>query len=97
MPSGRRIEPGVQRHMIARRNSLAQALDELEAGALAGASAIVVSRHSWEALSANERDAYRSRAERIGIELSADEAMSGHFVEVRGGDDAPPLSTEHHM
>jgi hypothetical protein len=83
--------------MIARRDTLSQALDELEAGALAGASIIVVSRHAWDALSAHEREAYLTRAERIGIELSADEAMSSHFVELRGGDDAPPLSTEHHM
>jgi hypothetical protein len=83
--------------MIARRDTLSQALDELEAGTLAGASIIVVSRRAWDALSAREREAYLARAERIGIELSADEAMSSHFVELRGGDDAPPLSTEHHM
>jgi len=83
--------------LIARRDTLSQALDELEAGALAGASIIVVSRDAWDALSAHEREAYLTRAERIGIELSADEAMSSHFVELRGGDDAPPLSTEHHM
>ena len=83
--------------MIVRRDTLSQALDELEAGTLAGASTIVVSRRWWEALSANERDAYRSRAERIGIELSADEEITAHFVEVRGGEDAPPLSTEHHV
>ena len=83
--------------MIVRRDTLSQALDELEAGTLAGASTIVVSRRWWEALSANERDAYRSRAERIGIELSADEEITAHFVEVRGEEDAPPLSTEHHL
>jgi hypothetical protein len=83
--------------MIVRRDTLSQALEELEAGTLAGASTIGVSRRWWEALSANERDAYRSRAERIGIELSADEEIPAHFVEVRGGEDAPPLSTEHHV
>jgi hypothetical protein len=83
--------------MIVRRDTLSQALNEIEAGALAGASTIVVSRLWWEALSANERDAYRSRAERIGIDLSADDELMAHFVEVRGGEDAPPLSTEHHV
>jgi len=97
MPGRRRIEPGVQCHMIVRRDTLSQALHEIEAGALAGASTIVVSRRWWEALSANERDAYRSRAQRIGIDLSADEEITAHFVEVRGGDDVPPLSSEHHM
>ena len=82
--------------MIARRDTLSQALEDVEAGALVGASTIV-SRSSWDALSAKERDAYRARAEQIGIELSADEAISCHFVEVRGGADAPPLSTEHPM
>jgi hypothetical protein len=83
--------------MIARRDTLSQALDDLEAGALPGASTVVVSRRSWDTLSAKERDAYLRRAERIGIELSADELMSDHFVEVRGGEDAPPLSTERHI
>ena len=48
--------------MIARRDTLSQALEDVEAGALVGASTIVVSRSSWDALSAKERDAYRARA-----------------------------------
>jgi hypothetical protein len=87
----------VKIQMIARCDTLSQALDELEGGVLAGASTIVVSRRSWDALSSNERDAYRLRANRIGIELWADDAISNHFVEVRGGNDAPPLSTERHV
>ena len=83
--------------MIARCATLAQALDEIEAGALAGASTIVISRRAWDALSSNERDLYRTRAERAGIELHADEAISSHFVEVRGGEEAPPLSSERHV
>jgi hypothetical protein len=83
--------------MIARCETLSQALAEIEAGALAGASTIVVSRRSWDALSSNERDLYRTRAERAGIELHADEAISSHFVEVRGGGEPPPLSSEHHV
>jgi len=81
--------------MIVRRDTLAQALDELETGALTGASVVVVSRAWWEALSAGERDAYRTRAGQAGIALRADDAMTSHFVEVRGGSTEPPLSTEH--
>ncbi len=80
--------------MIIRRDTLSQALDELQTGILQGASVVVVSRFWWEALSANERDAYRARAERVGVELRVDDVMSAHFVEVRGGK-APPLSSEH--
>ena len=83
--------------MIIRRDTLSQALDELQAGALKGAAIIVVSRSWWEALSVNERDVYRARAERIGIELRVDDVMTSHFVEVRAGDTEPPLSTEHPM
>jgi hypothetical protein len=83
--------------MIARRDSLAQALGELEARALTGASTIVVSRLWWDKLSSSEQSAYRGRAARVGIELRVDEAISRHFVEIRGEDEGPPLSTEHPM
>ncbi len=81
--------------MIARCDSLSQALSELEAGALAGATAIVMSRQWWDQLSPRERDGHRARAERAGVTLRADDAMSGHYVEVQGGDEGGPLSTEH--
>jgi hypothetical protein len=81
--------------MIARRNTLAQALTDIEAGALGDASTVVVSRSWWNTVSAREQDRYRERAERAGVHLHADDAMSGHFVEVRGGDIDPSLSTEH--
>jgi hypothetical protein len=83
--------------VIARRDTLEQALGDVETGALTGASSIVVSHNWWDHLSISEQDAYRRRAERAAIELRADEAMSGHFVEVRGGDESPPLSTERPM
>jgi hypothetical protein len=83
--------------MIIRRDTLEQALGEIEAQALSGASTIVVSRHWWDGLSAHEREAYRHRAERVAVELHADEAISSHFVEVRGGDEGLPLSSERHM
>jgi hypothetical protein len=80
--------------MITQRESLTQALAELEAGTLAGVSTLVVSRRWWDRLSVPERNAFRVRADRIGIELRADTAMSPHFVELRGDDSGPPLSTE---
>jgi hypothetical protein len=83
--------------MIVRRDSLTQALSQVEAEKLRGVSVIVVSRPWWDGLSANEQSEYRSRAERVGIELRVDQAISSHFVEVRGGDEGPPLSTESPM
>jgi hypothetical protein len=82
--------------LIARRNSLAEALRDIEARELTGASAIVVSQSWWAGLSSNEQSAYRSRAQRADIELRVDEAISRHFVEVRGGETGP-LSTERPM
>jgi hypothetical protein len=83
--------------MIVRRNSLTEALSQVEAGKLTGVSIIVVSRPWWDGLSTNEQSGYRSRAERAGIELRVDQAISSHFVEARGGDEGPPLSTESPM
>jgi hypothetical protein len=80
--------------MITRRESLSQALDELEAGSLAGVSTVIVSQRWWDALGLVERNTYRKRAGRAGVELRADSAMSTHFVELRGGEEGPPLSTE---
>jgi len=80
--------------MITRRESLAQALDDLEAGTLVGVSTLVVSRRWWDGLSLRERRAFRKRAGKAGVALRADSAMSAHFVEARDGDAGPPLSTE---
>jgi hypothetical protein len=83
--------------MIVRRDSLGQALGEVEARTLTGVSAIVVSRGWWDSLSPHEQDGYRSRAERADVELRVDAAISSHFVEIRGGEEGPPLSTESPM
>ena len=83
--------------MIVRRDSLPDALGDVEAKTLSGAAIIVVSRPWWDGLSAREQGVYRSRAARAGVELRVDEAISSHFVEVRGGDEGPPLSTESPM
>jgi hypothetical protein len=80
--------------MIIRRTSLSQAFEELESGTLAGVSAVIVSRRWWDTLSLAERSTFRNRAGQIGVELRADSAMSGHYVEARGGESGPPLSTE---
>ena len=82
--------------MIARRESLTQALGEVEKRALTGVSTVVVSRQWWDGLSSNEQDEYRGRAARADVELRVDEAISRHFVEIRGKEDGP-LSTESPM
>jgi hypothetical protein len=80
--------------LITRRDDLEEALGEVEAGRLAGASTIVVNLEWWTALSVAAQEAYRLRADRVRIELVADDALSSHYVEVRGVDEGPPLSTE---
>ncbi len=83
--------------MIARCESLSRALEDVERGALSEVSTVVVSRQWWDGLSLAERNAFRQRAHRAGVDLRADSAMSVHFVELRGGADGPPLSTERPM
>jgi hypothetical protein len=80
--------------LVVRRDTLEQALGEIEADLLPGASTIVVNLEWWTGLSVAEQEAYRLRADRAQIELSADDALSSHYVEVRGVDEGPPLSTE---
>ena len=83
--------------MIARRDSLGQALGEVEAETLTGASTIVVNLDWWTNLSTAEQEAYRRRADRARIQLLADGRLSSHYVEVRDADEGPPLSTERRM
>ncbi|HEU4524395.1 MAG TPA: hypothetical protein VFR62_05200 [Gemmatimonadales bacterium] len=80
--------------MITRRDGLEEALGEIEAERLRGASTIVVNLQWWTGLSIAEQEAYRLRADRSRIALVADDALSSHYVEVRGMDEGPPLSTE---
>ncbi len=81
--------------MITRCDSLEQALGDIEADQLPGASTVVVNLLWWTGLSTAEQEAYRLRADRSRVELIADDAISSHYVEVRGSDDGPPLSSEH--
>jgi uncharacterized protein (DUF934 family) len=83
--------------MITRRDSLTDALDDIEAGRLTDASTIVINLNWWQELSVAEQERFRHRAERAAVDLRADEALSSHFVEVRGGDEGPPLSSERPM
>ena len=81
--------------MIARRDTLADALTDIEVGTIAGASTVIVSRDWWDRVSPHEQDLFRERADRAGVQLHADDEMSGHFVEVRSDDIGPSLSSEH--
>jgi hypothetical protein len=80
--------------LVTRCDSLEEALHEIEAERLSGASTIVVNLQWWTGLSVAEQEAYRLRADRARIALVADDALSSHYVEVRGADEGPPLSTE---
>jgi len=80
--------------MIVRHDNLETALDEIEAERLVGASTIVVNLEWWSALPVARQDAYRLRADRVRIALTADARLSSHYVEVRDRDEGPPLSTE---
>lgn len=79
--------------MTTRSQTLEDALTAIEKRHLTNVSRIVVSRAWWDALSAGERSAYRNRCTGLGVELSADDRISRHFVEVITKDE-PPLSSE---
>lgn len=80
--------------MITRRDNLEEALGEIEADRLTGATTIVVNLQWWTGLSTAEQEAYRLRADRAQVELVADDSLSSHYVEVRGVDEGPPLTSE---
>lgn len=80
--------------MVTRRDNLEAALAEIEAGRLARSSTIVVSLGWWTGLSIAEQEAYRLRSDRARVKLVADDAISSHYVEIRGADEGPPMSTE---
>ena len=81
--------------MFARRDTLVQALHDLEAGDLPNAETVIVSRDWWDTLSTTEQTSFHTRAERAGVTLSVDDQLSGHYVEVRGGPSDQRLSGEH--
>ena len=69
---------------IIRRDSLSEALAEMERGGLRGASSIVFSREWWATLPRQEQAALRARAKKVRVSLRSDSLLSNHFVEVRG-------------
>ncbi len=80
--------------MIKRRNSLHDALAEVEQGGLADVMTVVVSRSWWDSLSAQEQQSYSRRCAQRHIDLRVDDRLSTHFVEIIGGSGEPPLSSE---
>ena len=78
--------------MLIRRDSLHQALSEIESGTIVGAAAVVVGRGWWDAQSMREQDAHRHRAAALGVTLSADTGLGAHCVEVRGDEERPSSS-----
>jgi hypothetical protein len=76
-----------------RSMSLDAALTEIDAGERQGVARIIVNREWWDALSEAERDTYHRRCADRRIELSADDFISRHFVELIDGGE-PPLSSE---
>ncbi|HEX6053657.1 MAG TPA: hypothetical protein VFZ21_30520 [Gemmatimonadaceae bacterium] len=79
--------------MTSRSQTLDDALAAIASGKLENVSRIVVNRAWWDALSLAERSSYRKRCGDHGVELSADDRISRHFVEVVNRDE-PPLSSE---
>jgi CheY-like chemotaxis protein len=69
---------------LLRRNSLEDALSEIERGALTESSCIVFGRSWWQSLTAAERMAYRTRAKAVRVSLRSDSVIGSHYVEVRG-------------
>jgi len=80
--------------LITRRDNLESALGEIEAKQLVGATTIVVNLEWWSGLSAAQQEAYKLRADRARIGLVADAGISSHYVEIRGMDEGPPLTSE---
>lgn len=74
----------VTRSVVARRDSLEDALLDLEQGSLKGTSSIVFGRGWWIQLSPIQQSGYRKRARKAGVNLRSDSLLSDHFVEVRG-------------
>ena len=76
--------PQAQSGVIVRRDSLDQALAEVESGRLADTSSIVFGRSWWEELPKSQQSAFRRRAKQARVSLRSDSLMKNHFVEIRG-------------
>jgi hypothetical protein len=82
--------------VITRRDSLEEALGEIEADRLGGASTIIVNLQWWTGLSTAEQESYRLRSDRAQIALVADDRLASHYVEVRGVDEGHPARVSRH-
>ncbi|HET7470690.1 MAG TPA: hypothetical protein VFJ81_13490 [Gemmatimonadales bacterium] len=80
--------------MITRRDNLETALGEIEAERLVGATTIVVNLEWWSGLPVAQQEAYKLRADRARVGLVADAKISSHYVEIRGLDEGPPMTSE---
>lgn len=69
---------------LMRRDSLNDALNDIEDGHLSESSCIIFGRKWWQSLSSGERMSYRSRAKAVRVSLRSDSQMANHYVEVRG-------------
>jgi hypothetical protein len=82
--------------VITRRDSLEEALGEIEADRLGGASTIIVNLQWWTGLSTAEQESYRLRSDRAQIALVADDRLSSNCVEVRGVDEGHSAPVSRH-
>lgn len=69
--------------LIDRRDSLDQALGQVERGAISDVSCIVFGRSWWEGIPREHQRRFRQRARAIHVSLRSDSRMANHFVEVR--------------
>lgn len=74
---------------ISRRETLDQALGEIERGDLRDAASIVFCVVWWKELTSAQRNGYRQRARRARVTLRSDRLMNRHFVEVRARSRSP--------
>lgn len=89
------VAPPTTDAAMIRRDSLEEALKEIEGGGLTDTTTIVFARGWWEGLGADERKKMRSRARKVGVNLRSDSMLTNHFVEVRGASrTSVGLSTE---
>lgn len=82
--------------LIRRRDTLAEMLDEIERGDLAGVAVVAVSKARWDEEPARQQALLRERCERAGVALRVDDRLSRHFVELGDAPVDPPLSSERH-
>lgn len=76
--------PSTTTGSISRRDTLDQALGDIERDGQNGTLSIVFGAVWWNELTIAQRNAYRQRAIRARVGLRSDRLMNRHFVEVHG-------------